>query len=182
MLKPTDPKSEQQKVIRNGLFGTLFCVAILAASCLFLPRLFVFPQDFEGAMKLALQANAFIALWVVIGVRWVARVRFRSVEDMPGSAYSRPSRAIAVPVTFLQNSLEQAVIAIAMLLALASVATGSALAFLPAVALLFAIGRVAFLLGYPKGAGARAFGMVVTAVPALAAFLLTTALLISNAL
>ncbi|MDX0190391.1 hypothetical protein GOC18_24410 [Sinorhizobium meliloti] len=39
-----------------------------------------------------------------------------------------------------------------------------------ASALLFTIGRITFLYGYPRGAGARSFGMAVTALPNLVAF------------
>lgn len=42
--------------------------------------------------------------------------------------------------------------------------------FIPAAVLLFGIGRIAFLKGYPKGAGARSFGMATTALPTAAAF------------
>lgn len=46
--------------------------------------------------------------------------------------------------------------------------------------LLFAIGRVAFLAGYSKVAGARSFGMAVTALPSFSAFMLTAGVLIAR--
>lgn len=174
-------KAEQGRVLGNGLLGILFCAAVLAAGYALLPRVFSFPQDFEGALKLTLQVDLLVTLWVVIAVRWVARIRFRSAEDMPGAAFAKPSRTIAIPAAFLQNTLEQAVIAVAAHLALATLLIGPQLALIPTAALLFAIGRAAFLAGYAKGAGARAFGMVVTSAPTFAGFILVISLLIRNA-
>lgn len=45
-------------------------------------------------------------------------------------------------------------------------------------AFLFAIGRITFLAGYPKGAGARSFGMALTVLPRLAAFILAIGVVI----
>lgn len=177
-----DVKAEQGKVLRNGLLGIPFCAAVLIAGYALLPRLFAFPRHFEGALKLTLQVDLFVALWVLIAVRWVARIRLQSAEDMPGAAFAKPSRTIAIPIAFLQNTLEQAVIAIAVHLALATLLIGPQLALIPTAALLFAIGRAAFLAGYAKGAGARAFGMVVTLAPTFAGFILSISLLIRNAI
>lgn len=178
MNASVDVRSEQRKIRRNGLLGVLFCAAVLAAGYSLLPLLFPFPQDFEGALKLTLQADLFVALWVLIAVRWVARIRFRSAEDMPGAASARPSPLLAIPAAFLQNSLEQAIIAVAAHVALATLLTGAALALIPTAVLLFSVGRIAFLAGNAKGAGARAFGMVVTSAPTFAAFILAISLVI----
>jgi hypothetical protein len=47
--------------------------------------------------------------------------------------------------------------------------------------MLFGIGRAAFLAGYPKGAGARSFGMALTALPSMFALVLSIAALVSRA-
>lgn len=99
---------------------------------------------------------------------------------MNGSAYTIPSDKIAVPRAFLQNIVEQAMIAIGALVALATVLSASSLALLPAAVLLFAIGRIAFLWGYPKGAAARAFGMVTTVLHFLAGYIISFALIIAS--
>ena len=181
MGETVDLRAEQRAVVRNGVLAMLFSAAVLVAGYLLLPKLFSFPDDFEGALKLTLQADLFVTLWVVFAVRQVARIRFRSPDDIAGPAFTRPSPRIAVAAAFLQNTLEQAVIAVAAHLALATLLTGAALAFIPTAVLLFAVGRLTFLIGYPKGAGARAFGMVVTTVPTIAAFTLAIALLIASA-
>lgn len=50
-------------------------------------------------------------------------------------------------------------------LALSTLLTGPALALIPTLVVLFAIGRVTFPLCYPEAAGGRAFGIAMTAIP-----------------
>jgi len=59
------------------------------------------------------------------------------------------------------------VLAVGMHLALATLLPRASLGLIVASVALFALGRATFLLGYRKGAGGRAFGMVTTALPAL---------------
>jgi hypothetical protein len=75
-----------------------------------------------------------------------------------------------VPRAFLQNTLEQAFIAALGLLALATVEGEAALAYVVATVVLFSLGRAAFLRGYPRGAGGRAFGIATTALPTVGAY------------
>ena len=173
-------KSQQRKIVASALVSAAFCSAILYASYLLLPRYFSFPKDMAGRLALAAQLSMFVLIWVVIGVRMVSRVRFYSPEDMNGSAYTIPSDKIAVPRAFLQNTVEQAMIAVGALVALATLLSGPPLALLPAAVFLFGIGRIAFLWGYPKGAAARAFGMVTTVLPFLAGYILSIALIIAG--
>lgn len=172
-----DLRAEQREVIVSGIAGAIFCASILAAGSSLLRRFFTFPGDFEGALGFVLRADLFIALWVVVAIRMVSRIRFRSSADNAGSAFSPPSAQLRVPAAFLQNTLEQAFIAIVAHLALATLIAGSPLSLVPPAVLLFAIGRIAFLRGYPKGAGGRAFGMVLTMFPTILAYLWAIALI-----
>ena len=67
----------------------------------------------------------------------------------------------------LQNSFEQALIAIGVHLALATILNGRERLLIPVLVALHVVGRIAFRLGYPAGAGARAFGMSMTYYPIL---------------
>lgn len=116
-------------------------------------------------MAFALGADVFVFLWIVLGVRLVARGPVSPAADSRGSAFAPPSLVIAVPVAFLQNTLEQAVVAAGAHLALATLLSGPALALISTAVVLFAAGRLTFLIGYPKGAGGRAFGIATTALP-----------------
>lgn len=165
-----DLREEQHKIIRRAIWAIVFCLLVLAGSYGLLPRLFVFPTGLAERIAFALQADIFVLVWIVIGVRMVSKGRFRSAADNPGSAFAPPSPAIAVQVAFLQNALEQAVAAVGAHLALATVISGPALALIPGAVLLFGIGRITFLRGYPQGAGSRAFGIVTTVVPTIGAY------------
>ncbi len=81
---------------------------------------------------------------------------------------------------FLQNTLEQSFVALFAQLALVLLLGRTALPLVAGSVVLFGIGRAAFLAGYPKGAGARSFGMALTALPSLFAFVLSIGVLIGR--
>jgi len=167
MIGAVELKSEQRKVIARAALATAFCSGSLTAAYLLLPLAMRFPEGLAQRIAFALQADIFVFLWVLIGVQRVSSGRFRSAADNRGSAYGPPSPAIAVKVAFLQNTLEQAFVAVGSHLAFATLATGPALALLPASVVLFAVGRITFIIGYPHGAGGRAFGVVTTVIPTM---------------
>lgn len=167
MIGAVELKSEQRKVIARAALATGFCAAVLTIAYQLLPLAMRFPEGLAQRIAFALQADIFVFLWVLIGVQRVSSGRFRSAADNRGSAYGPPSPAIAVQVAFLQNTLEQAFVAVGSHLAFATLATGPALALLPASVVLFAVGRVTFMIGYPHGASGRAFGVVTTVIPTM---------------
>jgi hypothetical protein len=69
------------------------------------------------------------------------------------------------------NTLEQTVLAAIAWLNLALVLPHAQLALIPAMAFLFGFGRLAFWIGYMLHPLARAFGMVLTALPTLIAYI-----------
>ncbi len=80
----------------------------------------------------------------------------------------------------LQNSVEQALAAIGVHLVLATLLNGRELLLIPGLVGLFCLGRIAFRIGYPGGAGSRAFGMSLSSYPTLAASLLALGLMIGR--
>jgi hypothetical protein len=167
MSVEVDLLREQRRVLLRGGAGLLFSALVLAVACLVLPGRLQLPDSTAERLAFALRADLFVFLWIVFAVQRVGRGRFRSAADIRGSAFGAPSPALALELAFLQNTLEQAVIAVGAHLSLAAVAGGSALALIPASVVSFSIGRVAFALGYPHGAGARAFGMAATLLPSV---------------
>ena len=157
------------------------CAAGLALGCAVLPHWLHLPVDLAARLAFAVRADLFVLLWVVLGVVLVALGRGRSAADIGGAASSPPSPAIAVRVAFLQNTLEQAVIAAGAHLALATLLEGAALALIPTAVALFGLGRLAFLAGYSGGAGGRAFGMAATFLPTGAGYALAIGLLLARA-
>lgn len=173
-------RQEQRRIVINSAAAMLFCAALLAAGYALLPSVFSFPEDASARLAFVLRADLFILLWVLLGVRLVASGRFHSIADIRGSAYSAPTPAIAIRAAFLQNTLEQAFLAVGVHLALATLLSGPALSLIVVSVMLFSIGRVAFLIRYAEGAGARAFGMVTTAFPILAGFGLALVLMVRD--
>lgn len=166
MQMPTaiELKREQRRILVSGALALLVVGSTLGASFFVAPAL-AFPEALTERLAFALQVDVVLALVLLVAVQRVSSGRYRSAADNRGSAYSQPSEKIAVDAAFLQNTLEQAVIALIVHLAVASSVSGPALIFIPAACIMFVAGRIAFRLAYPHGAGARAFGMVLTVLP-----------------
>lgn len=176
-----DLKQEQRRIYRGVALAFLVCGAVLGAAHMALPRwLTLPPDDLQAQLTFWAGAGLFVVFWVMVGVGMVSRGRRNSAEDIRGSAYSAPSPKIAVAAAFLQNTLEQSFVALFVQLALVLLLGESAVPLVAGSVVLFGIGRAAFLVGYPKGAGARSFGMAVTALPSLFAFVLTVGVLVSR--
>lgn len=169
-----DLGEEQRRISRGAAAAFAWSVLAFVAAHLLIPR-FVDLQSVDLRIQLNWWAGSclVLAVWVMAGVGMVSTRRRRSEADIRGSAFAPPSPAIAVPAAFLQNTLEQAFIAVFTQLALVLVFDGAALPLLVASAVLFSVGRARFLAGYPHGAGARSFGMALTAMPSLFSLVLT---------
>lgn len=172
--------TQQRLVVRNGALAVIACALVLIAAVIATPLLPPVPVDPLARFAVALQADLFVVVWVLIAIRRVSSLRFRSAHDIAGSAYGSPSEKVAIASAFLQNTLEQAFIAVIAHLALASVGGAGALAYVLASVGLFALGRIAFWVGYPGGAAGRAFGIVMTMVPTIGAFAWAISLVIGN--
>lgn len=164
---PADLAGQRQGLFKVGGLGVFVCVAGLLAGYLLLPRYFDFPEALIDRFVFWARLQVFLLVWVALGVGAVSRGRRKSAQDIRGSAYGPPSPRLAIRIAFLQNTVEQAVLASGAYLALITVLTGPALSLLPSAAILFGVGRVTFFLGYPQGAPGRGFGFVLTALPTL---------------
>ena len=120
-----------------------------------------------------------IALALTIGN--VARLRFFSSEDIDAAAGSSTTLPIRRAGAILQNTLEQAVLALGTYVLLARVRPDGA-ALLIALATLFALGRLLFGLSYARGAAGRALGFVLTFYPSVGALAIAVAAVITDAL
>lgn len=176
-----DLKQEQRRIYRGVAFACLVCGIVLGAAHVAIPRLLhLRVDDLEERLMFWAGASLFVVIWVMVGVGMVSRGRRHSVEDIRGSAYAAPSPKIAIAAAFLQNTLEQSFVALFVQLALVLLLGRTALPLVAGSVLLFGLGRATFLAGYPKGAGARSFGMAVTALPSIFAFVLCVGVLIGR--
>ena len=83
---------------------------------------------------------------------------------------SPKSHALEIALRYNRNTVEQTVLAAIAWLGLAVGLPHAGLAFIPAMAVLFVIGRATFWAGYLVYPTARAFGMVMTALPTIVAY------------
>lgn len=162
---PQDLSAAMAGVRRQAAWSFLLCAPVLGAAVWWLPQQFEFPAQMGERLAFAARASLLIVIWVLIGVGTIARLRRKTPQDNAGSAYGPPSEQLRVPLAFLQNTLEQAVLAAFAILALATVEGEAPLAYVVAMVALFAVGRITFRRGYPRGAPGRAFGIVTTLLP-----------------
>jgi hypothetical protein len=166
-----------ERTIRLNSWLTLVAVPVAAVlGVLVLPRIFEFPTDLAERLAFALQANVFVLVWVAAGVLMVSTTRMASPRDIGGAAAGPPSDRLAIRVAFLQNTLEQAVLAAGLYLALATLASGRWLSLIVVGVVFFGVGRILFLRGYARGARGRSLGMVLTMMPTLLGYLLVIVL------
>lgn len=175
-------REEQRHIVRGAAKAFAWSVLAFLAAHGLMPR-FVDLQGPDLRVQLNWWAGSclVLTLWVMAGVGMVSTRRRRSEADIRGSAFGPPSPAIAVPAAFLQNTLEQAFIAVFTQLVLVLTLDAVALPLLVASTVLFSIGRACFLAGYPHGAGARSFGMALTAMPSLLSLVLSAGALVWRA-
>lgn len=160
-----DMTREEHLIRVRSTLALAVVLAGFAAGYALLPRVFAFPEALSARLALAAQSGAFVLLCLLVAVGLVSHGRRKSPDDIAGAAAASPSRVLAVKAAFLQNTLEQSVLACGAFLAFAAVGDGAWLALLPVAAVLFCLGRALFYAGYPGGAGARAFGMALTLLP-----------------
>lgn len=159
-------------VLAAAAFATLVVSAAWASGDRWLPRI----DDFAARLALALRLDLAVLFCLAVSIGRVAGQRFRSAEDIGGSVSPSESAAVRRSRAILQNSLEQTVLAVPAHLALASVLPPDRMAVLAALVALFVAGRVAFAIGYSRGAAGRAFGFGLTVYPTIGALVAATAL------
>lgn len=173
-----DMVKTERSIRRASLASLLALACAVPASYFLIPMMFDFPMELSERLAFAAQASVFVLLGVVVGVGMVSTARRFSPTDIGGSAARRPSKNVAIYIAFLQNTLEQAVIAVGLYFALATLLSGGWLSLIPVGVLFFVIGRVLFFRGYSKGVEGRALGMALTMTPTVLGYLLVLMLMV----
>jgi uncharacterized membrane protein YecN with MAPEG domain len=140
---------------------SLLALALAASAGRDLPAL-----DFARRLQLTLQADSLVIVWLAATIANVARLRFFSEQDIGGSGSPGASDPIRRASAVAQNTLEQAVLAIAVHMLIAATFPKSREVMLTMVGL-FAAGRLLFWTGYKRGARARALGFGLTFYPSV---------------
>ena len=100
---------------------------------------------------------------------WVAGRR-GFIPDAIDGTRSPLRHSLEINLRYNQNTLEQTVLAAIAWINLSVVLPQERLVLIPAAAFLFGFGRAAFWIGYLIYPMARAFGMVLTVLPTIAAY------------
>jgi uncharacterized membrane protein YecN with MAPEG domain len=157
--------AEERAIRRDSSVATLATLAAFAAAYWIGPAVADLPTALDERLAFAARLLAVPGFVLLVAILMVSTARRFSAEDIGGQAAGPPSDKLAIKAAFLQNTLEQTVLAGGFYLALAAVAGGPWLALIPVAALLFVVGRVLFYLGYHRGAKGRALGMALTMIP-----------------
>ena len=156
---------KQKGVIRNVIPAAVLTVVGLCGVSLLLP-LNMLPLDEPGArIAWALKWALLPVLALMVAIMRVANYRFSSPEDIDGSGLTEGTPEVRVLRAVQQNTLEQAVLAVAAYAIWAAAMPHGWLRVIPIATVLFVCGRVLFARGYAQGAQGRATGFGLTAYP-----------------
>ena len=163
---------KQQGVLRGMITGLVAAVLALGLAIVFPPAALLPQQGFPAALAHALKWDVLIVVCLATNIALLARHRFFTPEDIDGGGLSKGTPQAQVLQSTLQNTLEQAVLGLAVHVTWAAAMPRSWQAAVPAAAMLFFAGRILFWRGYARGAPARALGFALTFYPAVVMFLL----------
>lgn len=120
----------------------------------------------EAKLETAFQAGLVPVLWLALSIGNVARIRFLSANDIDAAISGEPSERLMIARAILQNTHEQATLAVVAYLA-AALTFADTPTLLLILATLFSAGRALFWFGYSAGAVGRAIGFALTFYPSL---------------
>ena len=175
-----DMQRAERKIRISGTLGLVLFALAAGAGYLLLPLFINFPDLLAERLALAARASAVVLFCLLVAVGMVSSTRRVSPQDIGGAAAGPPSERLTIYAAFLQNTLEQAVLAIGFYFAFASLVVGAWLALIPVCVVFFVVGRVLFLHGYRHGAEGRALGMVLTMMPVVVGYPVVLILMVLN--
>jgi uncharacterized membrane protein YecN with MAPEG domain len=174
--------SEKQRGVLRGMLAglliTLFAVTLAVVAG---------PDRLAGqaagaSLVQALKWDVLLAACLTANIAMLARHRFFTPADIDGGGLSPGTSPAQLLQSILQNTLEQAVLALSVHLVWAAAMPGSWQAAVPVAAILFVVGRLLFWKGYGHGAPRRALGFALTFYPSVFMLLLLLARLAWEAL
>lgn len=166
--------SREQARVLLGMGAAAGVTALLFA--LALPRsVGPAPVPLDQRIAETLRWDLLVVACPLLMVARLAAFRFFSPDAIGGSASDPPGSHAVTANAVLRNTMEQALLAIPVHLALSSLLARSA-PLVAALAMAFAAGRLLFWAGYARGAAARSFGFALTFYPTVGGFLLAAGL------
>lgn len=159
----------KQLIVVTGIVPALIVVYLTARYASTLFGFAALPADNIAARL------AFAAQWLTVpGLALLAGIwaagRRGFIADAIDGTRSPLSHSLEINLRYNQNTLEQTVLAAIAWMNLSVLLPHERLVLIPAAAFLFGFGRAAFWIGYLIYPTARAFGMVLTALPTITAY------------
>ena len=161
-------RRKQRVVVALGLLASVVVIGVGRAA----PSWFAdaVPAGDDLATRLAFAARWLLApgCTLLAGIQFAASRGFH--PDAIDGTRTPENHGLEIALRYNLNTLEQTVLAAIAWLGLAVSLPHATLAFIPAMALLFVVGRATFWIGYLLRPTARAFGMVMTALPTIVGY------------
>ena len=160
--------NDQRKVLAGMAAAVLFSAAFFEVMFHSTAIGLAPPGVIESSWRLAyaLKWEVIAALCLLAGIAKIANRRFFIAEAIDGAA----APSIEIDRRYIQNTLEQLVLAIVAHLALVTIVAPESIRAVAVLVMLFVIGRVTFWIGYHYSGPARAFGFGTTFYPAVAVY------------
>ncbi|MCM5705134.1 MAPEG family protein [Larsenimonas salina] len=155
----------QRRVLRGMALGMMSAVMIVLLGRWLDPFSLEARATLADRVQLAAAAMSVPALCVMVTVGRLAAHRFITPEDIDGGGLAAGSGTAKLLQALIQNTLEQAVLAIVAYGLWAAFMPPRWLSVVPLAAGLFLVGRVLFCAGYRRGAPARALGFTLCFYP-----------------
>lgn len=189
MTEPTAPTSrdddpafraEQRGVRRGMLAGLVVSIVVIAIGKFVYPASVPDSDGIPDRIACYLPWLALMGVPLVIGISYLASYRFFHPEAIGGG--DSPDPAYHNARNYLQNTLEQTVLAVMVHVALLATVPYDWLNVVPVMVLWWVFARIVFRLTYARGAAARAFGFSATYYPTALGLVAVPALLVWQAL
>lgn len=159
--------NEQRKVVAGAIAAVVFIVAFVETVFRLTAIDLTLPGGTEmWRLEYVLKCEVFAALCLLAGVGRIANRRFFTPEAIGGGE----SPSIELDRRYVQNTLEQLVLAIVAHLALVTIVAPESIRVVAVLVMLFVIGRATFWIGYHRSGPARAFGFATTFYPTVAVY------------
>ena len=169
--------NDQRKVVAGAIAATVFCVAFFEVVFRLTDFGLTPPGGIDVSFRLtyALKCEVFAALCLLAGVGAIANRRFFIPDAIAGG----PSPSIEIEQRYVENTLEQLVLAMVAHLVLVVVVPDDSIRVVAILVMLFVIGRATFWLGYHISGPARAFGFATTFYPTVAVYVYVVSRIVS---
>ena len=153
------PFTPEQKGVAIGMtFGAAVAFVLVGAGIVYNPFAFDGYLTWTEKLLVVAQATLVPAFFVMLAIGGLARHRMMTAADIAGAGLTEGTPRAKLLQALLQNTLEQAFLAVIVYFAWALLMPGTWLSVVPLAAIAFAAGRILFVRGYESGPQSRALG------------------------